>query len=316
MKWLLILLLLVPLVACQSEAYKKAYPEAIAKGFSPRYANYYARAYGEAYYEAIADGKDEAYATAYAQEYAQARTAYAKVRREYATDRRQGRGEVYAQASAQAIAEGKSEAYAQTYAQAIADGKDRVYAQAIADGKGEAYATAYAQAIADRKTATQAHAYAEARVREEEQEAKAIAASQIDTQDENKDENREAAIAAGKSLRTQLALISLLDEEDFVALSKIVVPFLIEIQKLEKKVDRYPNDVAASNSPEFKELINTEKYLHKILPGCYYTAKFSFEEQKACMGLCQEPYPLSKKQYASDLYICELQILGALSGCY
>ena len=33
------------------------------------------------------------------------------------------------------------------------------------------------------------------------------------------------------------------------------------------------------------------------------------------MDLCQDPYPESASQYADSLYLCELQILGTLSGC-
>ena len=33
------------------------------------------------------------------------------------------------------------------------------------------------------------------------------------------------------------------------------------------------------------------------------------------MELCQDPYPESASRYANSLYLCELQILGTLSGC-
>ena len=95
MKCLLILSLLMPLIACQSETYKKGYAKAIADGKTTRYAKAYARVYAEA----IARGKDEAYAYAYAE---------ARVR-----DR-------------------ETKSYADTYAEAIARGKDEVYAAAIA----------------------------------------------------------------------------------------------------------------------------------------------------------------------------------------
>lgn len=107
------------------------------------------------------------------------------------------------------------------------------------------------------------------------------------------------------------------EREALITLTNNVIPLLVKIKKLEKRLDEYPNDVAASNSPEWRKLIAIEEKLIELLQiSCYYDLKFGFEKNKMCMRLCQEPYPLSKKQYASDLNICELQILGALSGCY
>ena len=135
MKWLLMLSLLMPLTACQSETYKKGYADAIADGKTTRYAKAYARVYADA----IARGKTEPYARVYADAIARGRRetdaesyadAYVKA---YAEARARGKDEAYAYAYAEARErDWKTKAYADAYAEALARGKDKAYAAAIA----------------------------------------------------------------------------------------------------------------------------------------------------------------------------------------
>ena len=152
MKWLLMLSLLMPLTACQSETYKKGYADAIADGKTTRYAKAYARVYADAIARGRRETDAESYADAYVKAYAEAR---ARGRRE--TDA-ESYADAYVKAYAEARARGKDEAYAYAYAYAEARERDwktkayaDAYAEALARGKDKAYAAAIAAIAAKKK---------------------------------------------------------------------------------------------------------------------------------------------------------------------
>ena len=108
---LVVLLLILPLVACQSATYK------------------------EAYAEAIEDGKDDSAAAIYAKYYERGYLKARKVRK--ARTRKvdgfaETQARVYAKNYADALVGGSNESYAQNYAQAIVDGNSKKYAHTYA----------------------------------------------------------------------------------------------------------------------------------------------------------------------------------------
>ena len=106
------------------------------------------------------------------------------------------------------------------------------------------------------------------------------------------------------------------ERELLIMISKGLVTALIETVKLENRIEKYRTDNAKEKSPEWRKLqIIENKMIENVGVSCYYGLRRGFKDSKICMRLCQEPYPLSQKQYENDLYLCELRILGTYSDC-